>query len=55
MNDLIILEFNHNKCECKYCIEAEKKNDKQAGVAGLIAGKERTIKPEGWDNAHVRK
>lgn len=45
----------HDPSTCKYCKEAEGKVDRQAGIAGLIAGKERTIKPEGWDNAHVRK
>lgn len=45
---------HHDQDTCKYCREAKKKKDKQAGVAGLIAGNADAIKPEGWDNAHIR-
>jgi len=45
----------HNPNTCKYCLAQKKKKDAQEGVSGLLAGHGHTLKPEGWDNAHLSR
>lgn len=43
----------HNPTTCSYC-QARHDEGKQAGVAGLLAGRGLDIAPEGWRAAHER-
>ena len=43
----------HNANTCSYCLEKRIEN-KQDGVAGLLAGKDLAIAPEGWHGLHQR-
>jgi len=42
----------HNPAECAYC-EA-RRDEPQEGIAGLLAGRARSIAPEAWHRAHQR-
>jgi lysine 2,3-aminomutase len=43
----------HNAATCTYCLQQRSEN-KQEGVAGLLAGKNLAIAPEGWQGLHRR-
>ena len=43
----------HNANTCSYCLE-KRSETKQDGVAGLLAGKDLAIAPEGWHDLHQR-
>lgn len=44
----------HDPSTCPYC-QARPSEGRQDGVAGLLAGRQRIIAPEGWEEAHQRQ
>lgn len=44
----------HDPATCPYC-QARRHEGGQEGVAGLLAGQRRSIKPEHWDETHERR
>jgi lysine 2,3-aminomutase len=44
---------SHDASTCTYCLE-QRTEGKQEGVAGLLAGKNLAIAPEGWQSLHQR-
>jgi lysine 2,3-aminomutase len=44
---------SHNPATCSYC-QTQRREEGQAGIAGLLAGQALTVAPEGWHNLHRR-